>query len=76
MTLQCEAARKFGWTSEDTMDDGADGCDHKHESCGTCSCAVALEIKRHGSSLLFIAESQSVASIAFMKVVVRNHMSN
>jgi len=48
MTLQREAARIFCWTSEDNMYDDDDGCDHKHESGGTCSCAVALEIERHG----------------------------
>ena len=48
MTLQREAARIFCWTSEDTMYDDDDGCDHKHESGGTCTCAVALEIERHG----------------------------
>ena len=48
MTFQHEAAQIFGWTSEDTMDDDDNGCNHTHESGGTCSCTIALEIECHG----------------------------
>jgi hypothetical protein len=50
-TLRREAARVFGWVSEDAMimdEDDEERCDHKHDAGDACSCAVALEIEQHG----------------------------
>ena len=50
--LRREAARVFGWISDDSMvvddDDDANQCDHQHGKGIACSCALALQIEQHG----------------------------